>query len=240
MFIAPSLSPIAEQITVPLSNAIDESEVSVPSQVPVSSRKKLKRNIALVLIILLGVAMYFTWHSANATTAPPVVSQQSYSSAAPSSTVGSATIADTGTIVVYILGAITNPGVYKLPADARVYQLVQAAGGLLPDANAVALNMAAKLTDGEEIYVLAVGEAAPAGINTSGGPGGSPTATAGQLVNINTATKTEMMQVLHISATTADKIIAYRVQHGPYTSVTQLLQVVSKSIYDHIKNMVTV
>ncbi len=52
-----------------------------------------------------------------------------------------------------IVGAVRHPGVYTLPASARVYQLLQAAGGPLPNADLVALNMAAKLSDGQEVYV---------------------------------------------------------------------------------------
>ncbi len=220
-----------------------EAAVEASAPEPISRKKKLLRTLALVLTLLLGVAIYFTWRSASATAAPTVV-QQSYGNT--TSTSGStASTTDSGTIMVYILGAIAKPGIYKLAADARVYQLVQAAGGLLPNADAVALNMAAKLTDGEEIYVLTVGETAPPGINSppgsnNGTPGTSGTLAPGQLVNINTATEGQMKQALHISATTANKIIAYRTQHGPYTAVSQLLQVVSKAIYDRIKNMVTV
>ncbi|HEV2580643.1 MAG TPA: helix-hairpin-helix domain-containing protein, partial [Ktedonobacteraceae bacterium] len=67
------------------------------------------------------------------------------------------------------------------------------------------------------------------------------TATAsGQLININTASSTDMRTVLHISSTTAQNIINYRTQHGPYTSIDQLLQVVSQQIFSKIKGQVTV
>ena len=59
-------------------------------------------------------------------------------------------------------------------------------------------------------------------------------------VNINTASVAEMHQNLHISSTTAQNIVNYRQQHGPYTSIDQLQQVVSKSIYEKIKNLVTI
>ena len=212
-------------------------------------KKKILRGVALVLGVLLIAAIYFTWRSVTPTAASPTVTQQSYSGISSSQTSSSAnptttTLANsnTGAIQVYVVGAIKHPGVYTLPAGARVYQLVQAAGGTLPSANLVTLNLAAKLTDGEEVYVLSVGEIPPNYTNNPLSPGsdGTPTVTPGQLVNINTATESEMRQVLHISATTAQKIIAYRMQNGPYTSVDQLLQVISKSIYDRIKNMVTV
>ena len=74
----------------------------------------------------------------------------------------------------------------------------------------------------------------------SGTPNASGTATTGQLVNINTASADDMRLNLHVSSTTAQNIVNFRLQHGPYTSVDQLLQVVSKSIYDKIKGQVTV
>jgi competence protein ComEA len=107
----------------------------------------------------------------------------------------------------------------------------------------VALNLAATLTDGQEVYVTLIGEIPPTYMGGVPGPPGSNTTAspaAGQLVNINTASVDEMRQSLHISATTAQNIVNYRLQHGPYTSVDQLLQAVSRSIYDKIKGQVTV
>jgi competence protein ComEA len=146
------------------------------------------------------------------------------------------------TIQVYIVGAVKRPGVYTLDANARIYQLLKAAGGPQANANLVAINLAAALKDGEEVYIPVIGETTPA--NNSGiVSNDTPTAIAGssgQLVNVNTASATELRQQLHISTQTADKIITYRTQHGPYTSIAQLANVVSKSIYDKIKDKVTV
>jgi competence protein ComEA len=140
---------------------------------------------------------------------------------------------------VYVVGAVKHPGVYALANDARVYDLVQAAGGVRPEANLVALNLAAKLMDGQEVYVAMVGEVAPTCL---GGISASGTTTGGvsQLVNINTANVDELQKQLHISSKVASAIVSYRVQHGPYSSVDQLAQVVSKAIYDKIKSTVTV
>lgn len=233
----------------PEVNSEDEGTALIEEAcpVPAPSRKiKVLRGVAGLLSALLVLTIFFTWHFATPTSASPAVTQQAYSGAAnlQSTSVTSSTptaVGDNGMIEVYIVGAIKHPGVYQLPADARVYQLVQAAGGTLPSANLVALNLAAKLADGQEIYVLSVGETPPENYTgASSGTSGTPTVSTGQPVNINTASETEMRQVLHVSAATAQKIIAYRTQHGPYTSVDQLLQVISKSIYDRIKGMVTI
>jgi competence protein ComEA len=227
---------------------LDVAESSPPLERPaVSRKKKLLRASVLLLTALLLLALYFTWHSATPTAASPTVTQQALSGAIhPQSTPANDGVttqsgeSSEGTIQVYVTGAIRHPGVYTLPVGARVYQLIQAAGGVLPSANLVALNLAARLSDGQEIYVLSIGETLPDGYNPTSDTGGTPTVAPGQLVNINTASESEMRQVLHVSAATAQKIIAYRTQHGAYTSVDQLLLVVSKSIYDRIKTMVTV
>lgn len=217
---------------------------------PAYSRKKkqLLRGLAILLSALLILAIYLAWHAATPTSASPTVTQQasnalSNGSSSPSSGNSTSAADNNGaTIQVYIVGAVKHPGVYILPADARVYQLIKAAGGTQPNADLVSLNLAAKLVDGEEIYVLSIGETPPASLTNPPGAGASstPGANPGSLVNINTATETEMEKALHISSTTAKKIVDYRTQHGPYTSVDQLLQVVSQTIYDRIKNLVTV
>src|SRR5947207_5127216 len=117
-----------------------------------------------------------------------------------------------------MVATVKHPGAYTLATNARVYDLLQAAGGPLPNANLVALNLAAKLTDGEEVYVTLVGEAPPTYMGGVPGPGtgtnGSTTTSTDQLVNINTASADEMRQSLHISSTTAEAIVNYRLQHG--------------------------
>jgi competence protein ComEA len=204
------------------------------------------RIVAAVIIIVLAIALYFIWHTPTLTPTSPVVTQQNINTSSFSTNATSTSVINqastqsdsSGDILVYVVGAVKHPGVYKLPANARVYQLLQAAGGPLPNANLVAINMAAKLNDGQEVYVAVIGETPPA---TGGVPvPDNGSSASGTLININTASVEQMRLALHISSKTAQKIIDYRLQHGPYTSVDQLLQVVSRSIYDKIKDLVTV
>jgi len=204
-------------------------------------KKKFTRIIAIIIILALAVALYFIWHTPASTNSASVITQQNISGT--SSNSGSNTgssLTTNGDIHVYVVGSVKHPGVYTLRAGARVYQLLEAAGGALPNANLVALNLAAPLSDGEEVYVLAIGEKPPTYVGGIPGPGTSGSATAGQLVNINTASADEMRQSLHISSTTAQSIVNYRLQHGPYTSIDQVQLAVSKSIYDKIKGLITV
>jgi competence protein ComEA len=127
----------------------------------------------------------------------------------------------------YVLGAVAQPGVYALPADARVDDLVRAAGGLLPDADVARVNLAARVADGQQVYVPRVGEVVAPSV--------------GALVNVNTATAQAMHNALGISLTIAQRIVAYRVGHGNFTAVSQLLLVpISRSTYDRIRYLVTV
>ena len=136
----------------------------------------------------------------------------------------------TDEIQAYIVGAVVHPGVYPLHNGDRVDKLLQAAGGAEPDADLVRVNLAAYVLDGEEVYVPKVGETFPTGLD-NGGPG---------KVNINTASAEDMHTLLDISLTTGNKIVAYRQAHGPYTAITQLLNVMSQTTYDKIKDRVTV
>lgn len=232
---------LSQQIAaVPTPSITPEPDpTALPSTNP--HKKKLTRIIAIVIVLALAVALYFIWHTPASTTPPPVITQQNFSGTSSNSggNTGSS-LTTNGDIHVYVVGSVKHPGVYTLPFGARVYQLLEAAGGALPNANLVALNLAAPLSDGEEVYVLAIGEKPPTYIGGVPGPGTGGSATAGQLVNINTASADEMRQSLHISATTAQSIVNYRLQNGPYTSIDQLQLVVSKSIYDKIKGLITI
>src|SRR6266700_2072615 len=217
---------ISQQQTMPHAALVDPSTpgTSIISDAPATAGKKqtYTRAGAAAITIVLAIALYIIWRS-PATPSSPSITQQTLSS------ISSNSPTDTSGMIQ----------VYTLPTDARVYQLLQAAGGPLPKANLVALNMAARLTDGQEVYVTVIGEVPPTYLG--GVPGANPnTANSGTLVNINTASVEEMRQILHVSAATAQKIIDYRQQHGNYTSVDQLLQVVSRSIYDRIRKLVTV
>lgn len=162
------------------------------------------------------------------------------SSAGPASSGGATSGGDTagsGQIVVDVDGAVAHPGLYKLPADSRVQAALAAAGGLSPQADAHRINRAAKLHDGQKLYVLSQGESTPplaassgqgcegqACTSAEGGVAGS--APEGQgLVNINTANATQLTQLPGVGPAVAQKIIDYRTANGPFTSVDDLTKV---------------
>ena len=205
------------------------------------NKRKLTRIVAIIIILALGIALYFIWHTPASTNSSPAITQQNFSGTSSNSSVNtSSPLTTNGNLHVYVVGAIKHPGVYILPTGARIYLLLQDAGGPLPNADLVALNLAAPLSDGEEVYVTAIGEKPPTYVGGVPGPSTTGSATTGQLVNINTASVDEMRQNLHISATTAQSIVNYRQQNGPFTSIDQLQLVISKTIYTKIKGLITV
>lgn len=137
---------------------------------------------------------------------------------------------DAGSVVVHAAGAVAVPGVYELPADSRVDDLVAQAGGLADDADHDRVNLALPLVDGERVYVPRVGEQdlpeAPAPSGT--GPGrveGAPGGEAPGLVDVNTASITELEQLPGVGPVTAQAIVDHREQQGPFAVVEDLLDV---------------
>jgi competence protein ComEA len=127
-------------------------------------------------------------------------------------------------VVVHVAGAVATPGVQRLDAGSRVIDAVGAAGGLAPDADASRLNLAAELVDGQQVYVVRVGEAAPA-VPASGGAGPAPGGGPEPPIDLNTATAADLEELPGIGPATAAAIIEHREQHGPFPSVESLLDV---------------
>ena len=140
-------------------------------------------------------------------------------------------------VFVHAAGAVLRPGVYRVPAGARVSDLVDAAGGPMPDADLDRLNLAAAVTDGQQVYVPRVGEAPPAGA----GVGGSPASPAGP-IDLNTATAADLEELPGVGPATAAAIVAYRDDHGPFRSVEQLLEVrgIGEAKLDALRDLVVV
>lgn len=125
-------------------------------------------------------------------------------------------------IVVQAAGAVLAPGVYRLAATSRVVDLVEAAGGLAPDADPDQVLLAAPLADGERVYVPRHGETvAPAGPSAPSGPEPGPAA----LLDLNTATRAELDTLPGVGPATADAIVGHREANGPFGTIDELLDV---------------
>ncbi len=140
--------------------------------------------------------------------------------------------AGAGLITIHAAGQVSAPGVYSVPAGARVADVITAAGGLAPDADVDTLNLAAKVADGSRIYVPRKGEQVPAAGSASAGAGGDGSGAAGGSsgggggpVDLNSATAEQLDTLPGVGPATASAILTYRTRHGRFKSVTELLEV---------------
>jgi competence protein ComEA len=126
-------------------------------------------------------------------------------------------------IFVQVAGAVTQPGVYQMPADARVFQAVMQAGGFTEQADQQAVPLAARLSDGCRLYVPRRGEQAtgPALSGDPGGAGSGSSASTGP-VSLNSATAEQLDSLPGIGPALAQQIITYRETKGPFRSIDQL------------------
>ena len=146
-------------------------------------------------------------------------------------------------IVVDVVGAVVEPGIYRLGAGARVGDAIDAAGGFSPrvDASRVSaeLNLAATLQDGSQVRVPSRDETPPpvGGGGTGGGTGG----TGGGLINVNTASQSELEELPGIGPVTAEKIMASRAT-APFTAIEDLRErgLVFDSVFEDIRALITV
>ncbi len=127
--------------------------------------------------------------------------------------------AATGTVTVDVAGKVRRPGIAVLDAGARVVDALEAAGGARPGVDLSALNLARVLVDGEQVLVGSA--AAPAPVLT-GAPAPGPT---GALVNLNHATQADLETLPEVGPVTALAILAWRDEHGGFSSVEELLEV---------------
>ena len=143
-------------------------------------------------------------------------------------------------LTVYLSGAISQPGLYTLPASSRISDAVQAAGGLLPEADTASLNLAAPLRDGQHIRVPFL----PSKTSPQGDGNTQPDAESTILapININSANQAELDSLPEIGPALANAIIQYRDEHGPFETIEDIQKVpgIGPATFEMIKNLITV
>lgn len=163
------------------------------------------------------------------------------------------------TIFVDVCGAVVNPGVYELDADSRVFQAIEAAGGLIPEAAGEYVNKAEALSDGQQIYIPTNEEAETdpslksplekssdaqsSGDNVSGGGGaGTGTESSDDRINLNTADEDALTTLTGIGASKAQAILAYREEHGGFSAIEEILNVpgIKEGTFVKIKDQIVV
>lgn len=148
-------------------------------------------------------------------------------------------------IYVYICGEVANPGVYELSEDSRIYEAVDAAGGFTENAARESINLASKVSDGMQITIYNKEEAAslPAGGTSAGKNSGQDQMSgSSSLVNLNTATKEELMTLKGIGESKAEDIIRYREKSGGFKKIEDIMKIsgIKEAGFQKIKDSITV
>lgn len=148
-------------------------------------------------------------------------------------------------IFVDVCGAVNQPGVYEMDPDSRVFQAIEAAGGMTEEASGISVNQAQPLSDGQQVYVPTVQEAeegsfVPAVPETTGT--GESMGTEDGIVNLNTADAETLKTLSGIGDSKAQAILAYREEHGGFSSIEEIMQVpgIKESTFSMIKDKIAV
>ncbi|MDO4953287.1 MAG: ComEA family DNA-binding protein [Synergistaceae bacterium] len=160
-----------------------------------------------------------------------------------------------GDIVVYVNGAVKKPGVYRVPDDTRVYQLLERAGGFTEDADKSAVNLAGRLKDGQQLNFPSCIETAQKGYRNGTRRNTSKKRSDGAYreyekhpsdygakINVNTASHEELESVNGIGPKMASLIIDYRRENGNFSRLEDLLLVkgIGPKKYEKIRDRLTI
>ena len=212
---------------------------------------------ALALVVLLAVALT-SWYVVRSrpqevVVPPPLVGSVAGVPRHPAPAAPAAVDAASGEVVVAVAGRVRRPGLVRLPVGSRVDDAVRAAGGARRPADLALVNLARRLVDGEQVVVggvpaqagaVAPGASAPGG---AGGPGGAaagpaPGSGPGAPLDLNAATAAQLDGLPGIGAVLAERIVAWRTEHGRFASVDQLREVdgIGESKFGQLRSRVRV
>ncbi len=147
-----------------------------------------------------------------------------------------------GTIYVYVLGAVNKPGVYDFPKDARIFSVIERAGGFRDDAVVESINLAGTAEDGSIVKVLNRDEYARSLCEAESQNIGDSSVGSDGVININTATVSELTELNGIGESRAEAIVSYREENGAFRSPEDIKNVsgIKDGLYNKIKDRIKV
>jgi competence protein ComEA len=180
--------------------------------------------VAAVAVVAVGAVLL----SRRPAPRPAVVLPRADPATAPATADGGGGRQEEEDVTVHAAGALVRPGVYVLPAEARVADAVAAAGGASPEADLDQLNLATRLSDGDRVYVPRRGEptASPQGASVGAAPAGGATGTTrAQVLDLNAATADQLEALPGVGPSLAAAIVEHRTRHGRFRTVDDLVDV---------------
>lgn len=160
-------------------------------------------------------------------------------------------------LYIHVCGEVAAPGVYELPAGSRMYEAVEKAGGMTSEAAQEYVNLAQAIEDGQQLRIPSREEIRKyqetgedvSGLLGAGGAAGNGSESASQkagssaaLINLNTASKEELMTLNGIGAARAEAILSYREQKGGFRTIEDIMKVpgIKNAAFQKIKDKITV
>lgn len=151
--------------------------------------------------------------------------------------------ANLSVLVIDVKGAVKKPGIYQLRKPARIYQVIEAAGGSASDADLSKLNLAQEVIDGSVIYIPRKGEENPPTFftPTDDGTSRSVTGQSGK-ISVNSASAKELEELPGVGPAKAEAIIQYREQNGPFQRVSDVAKVpgIGEKLLERFQDLITV
>lgn len=222
----------------------------------------MDKKMYIVIVLLAAGGFYYANRQPAADNSALLSSGQSMSEnsgqSLQSSSASSAASAANAEVVCDISGAVKHQGVYRLKNGARLEDLIEKAGGLTKDAQLKAINRSQLLKDQDKIYIPGkgdkVGAAQTANSAAASAPASSASASSssvssstsgaasGDLINLNTATASDLQKLNGIGEKKAEQIIAYRQEKGSFKSIDELKEVsgIGDKTFAAIKDQLTI
>ena len=145
-------------------------------------------------------------------------------------------------LILHIDGEVKNPGVVEVKDGARIINVIEAAGGVTEEADLNKINLAYVVSDGQKIHIPSKNDDENTYVYDSAGENIIDNIKTNSLVNINTATQTELEALNGIGPSTALKIIEYRKKNGKFKSIEEIKEVsgIGTSKYELIKDKICI
>ena len=194
-------------------------------------------------LVLAGAAVVRFWPQGAASTGDDF---QVALAAQEDETSESLSVQSSGEIAVDVEGAVKHPGLYMVAAGSRIGDAIEAAGGVTNKAASGQVNLAQSLEDGQQVYVPSKQEGSSRRSSDSGsgsaGSGGATASSAGDKININTATAEELQALPGIGEALSQRIVDYRDANGAFSQVEDITNVsgIGDAILANIKDIICV
>lgn len=219
IWVEETIGPVPKETSDPTSPSADTPQLA--GRIVEFGREHV---LVVVVALVVGVVFAVVTYLHARPDSLPVVPVSSLAGEATPPVASESAVTPVKQIKVHVLGAVVHPGVVSVPEGSRVQDVVAAAGGMTADADPADLNLAAFVTDGSQIVIGTTKH--PAGqVNDGSGSGGVGGSGGGACVNLNTASDAQLQTLPGVGPVTAQKIIAWRAQHGHFSSVTELQEV---------------